>query len=153
MVKGYLKKNIDGNFGPGTERAVKALSYDLLHNDGSSTQNDGDAPVRVFDYNEGRIADVTKTVDFSLAACISDMLDDPGFPKLPNSDDPDTENDIIVDYLKQLSSTDAPIPFILGILKQESGLKHYHEPSGNDRDTYIVVGQDTNASYKHIIIP
>ncbi len=148
---GYLKKNIDGNFGPGTERAVKALSYDLLYIDGSSTKDVGDAPLLVFNYNIGRFADVTISLDSSLGACLSDMLIDPEFPKLPKVDDPDTENDKIVNYIKQMSSTEAPIPFIIGILKQESRLKHFHEPSGNDRDTYIVVGQDTNASSKHII--
>ena len=148
---GYLKKNIDGKFGPGTELAVKALQYDLLYNAGASTANDGLAPVRVIDYNRGRISDVTRILDFKLAACISDMLNDPDFPKLPNTADPRTENKKIIEIMKEIPGTRSPIPFIMGILKQESGLKHFHEPTGLDKDTYIVIGQDTNASLKYNI--
>jgi hypothetical protein len=43
------------------------------------------------------------------------------------------------------------MPFIMAMLKQESNLKHYNEPSKNDEDTYIVIGLDTNANEKHII--
>ena len=42
---GYLFRWIDGGFGRGTERAVKALQHDLLNNFGS--QNDGEAPVSI----------------------------------------------------------------------------------------------------------
>ena len=34
-----------------------------LNNDGSSTKNDGAAPVRVVDYYRGRVADMTGQVD------------------------------------------------------------------------------------------
>ena len=51
---GYLGAYIDGDFGPGTRRAVRALQYDLLHNTGRSAQNDGAAPVAIADYNMGR---------------------------------------------------------------------------------------------------
>ena len=54
---GYLRRGIDGAFGPGTEGAVKGLQHDLLHNDGSG--KDGRAPVGVRDYNDGRAAAVT----------------------------------------------------------------------------------------------
>ena len=148
---GYLKKNIDGKFGWGTELAVKALQYDLLYNAGVSTSNDGLAPVRVIDYNRGRISDIAKIVDSNLAGCIADMLNDPDFPKLPNTADPRQENQKIISLMKQISGTQSPIPFIMGILKQESGLKHFFEPSDNDKDTYIVIGQDTNASLKYNI--
>ncbi len=49
---GYLRQGIDGAFGSGTEDAVKGLQHDLLHNDDG---RDGRAPVRVRDYNAGRI--------------------------------------------------------------------------------------------------
>ena len=39
----------------------------------------------------------------------------------------------------------------MGILQQESGLKHYHEPRGADEDTFINVGLDINAGKKYII--
>jgi hypothetical protein len=48
---GYLRKGIDGKFGKGTELAVAALQHDLLSNFGKSTQNDGDAPIQILDYN------------------------------------------------------------------------------------------------------
>ena len=57
---GYLRSGIDGGFGPGTELAVKALQHDLLNNHGRSTRGDGDAPVRVLDYNRGRVDDAYK---------------------------------------------------------------------------------------------
>jgi hypothetical protein len=148
---GYLKSGIDGIFGRGTERAVKSLQHDLLYNDGKSTKNDGDAPVSVLDYNRGRIVDVTGVLDQGLAGCISDMLSDPDFQKLPRADDPVEENKKIVTTIKELSSKEAPIPFLTAILKQESGLKHFNEPGKNDEDTFITIGLDTNSDLKHII--
>ncbi len=148
---GYLRKGIDGKFGKGTELAVAALQHDLLSNFGKSTQNDGEAPVQILDYNQGRVVDVTGIVDQKLAGCISDMLDDPKFSILPMADDPKTENSKIVSMMKEMPSSDAPIPFLMAMLKQESGLKHYNEPKKNDDDTYIVIGLDTNAGQKHII--
>jgi len=148
---GYLRKGIDGKFGLGTEFSVKALRYDLLHNDGRSTKNDGDAPVKVVDFNKGRVIDITGEVDQKLVSCISDMLDEPKFPVLPKADDPREENKKIVELMKEIRSRNVPIPFLMAMLKQESGLRHYNEPKRNDEDTYIVIGLDTNASQKHII--
>lgn len=148
---GYLKRGIDGKFGKASETAVKGLQHDLLHNDGRSTRNDGNAPVSILDLNRGRVVAVTGSVDQGLASCISDMLNEPNFPSLPKADDPKAENSKIVSLMKEMPSEEVPIPFIMGILGQESGLKHYNEPSRNDEDTYIVIGLDTNASEKHII--
>jgi len=148
---GYLKRGIDGRFGKASEMAVKALQFDLLHNDGRSARNDGNAPVSILDLNRGRIVTVTGSVDQGLASCISDLLDEPNIPTLPKADDPKSENSEIVGLMKEMPSEEVPIPFIMGILQQESGLKHYNEPSRNDEDTYIVIGLDTNASEKHII--
>ena len=44
---GCLRNCIDGKFGSGTEFAVMALQYDLLHNAGKSGANDGLSPVRM----------------------------------------------------------------------------------------------------------
>ena len=148
---GYLKVGIDGRFGSMTEQAVKALQYDLLRNDGRSQKNDGEAPVRVVDFNRGRVVDMTGVVDQKLAGCISDMLDHPKIPALPKADDPKAENSRIREIMKTLPSQEIPIPFLMAILQQESGLKHYNEPSRNDADTYITVGLDRNASEKYII--
>ncbi len=132
---GYLASGIDGDFGGATERGVKALRYDLLHNAGKSAKDDGNSAVGVLDYNRGRVVDVTGIVDFQLAGCLSDMLDDDNFPKLPKTDDPVQENSRIVTLIKEMPSTEVPIPFLIGILQQESGLKHYNEPPKNDEDT------------------
>lgn len=148
---GYLKAGIDGAFGPATQLAVKALQYDLLHNDGRSTSNDGPGPVSVLDYNRGRVVAVNGVVDQGLAGCIADLLSDPAFPSLPKADDPRGENKKVRDLMKALPPKQVPIPFLMGILQQESGLKHYNEPPGGDEDSYILVGLDTNASEKFII--
>jgi hypothetical protein len=79
------------------------------------------------------------------------MLDNPDFPLLPKADHPKEENSRIADLIKNLPSQAVPTPFIVAMLRQESNLKHYHEPSKNDEDTYIVIGVDTNANEKHII--
>lgn len=141
---GYLKRGIDGKFGPGTELAVKGLQHDLLHNDGSSTQNDGIAPVKVKDFNQGRVTAVTGIIDHKLADCISDLLDNPDFPVLPKADQPKLENETIVAVIKAVPSHEVPIPFLVAMLKQESGLRHFNEPAAGDEDTYIVVGLDRN---------
>ena len=143
---GYLRSGIDGVFGTVTDQAVRALQHDLLHNYGKSSQNDGDAAVSVLDYNRGRVVQVTGTVEQGLAECISDMVDDPNFPKLPRSDNPKDENQRIVAIMRDIPSREVPIPFLMGMFLQESGLKHYNEPAGNDEDTYIVTGVDTNAN-------
>lgn len=148
---GYLRRNIDGGFGTNTATAVKALQHDLLTNDGTGRRGDGDAPVSVLDYNKGRVVDVTGECDRGLANCISDMLDDPAFPKLPLSEEPRAENDRIRTVMESIVSERVPVPFILAILRQESGLRHFYEPRGDDEDTYIVVGLDTNASERHVI--
>lgn len=141
---GYLKAGIDGQFGPGTALAVMALQHDLLNDDG--TGKDGNAPVKLTDYNQSRVSCVSGQVDQNLATCIADMLDDELFAKLPYADDPKAENQKIAAQISTLSSQAAPTPFLLAVLKQESGLKHYHEPPTADDDTFIVVGLDRNSS-------
>lgn len=148
---GYLRQGIDGAFGPGTELAVKALQHDLLFNAGASTTHDGEAPVRVVDYNRGRVVDVDGHVDEALAACITDILADPRFPRLPRAEDPREENRKIKAQIAAMSSREAPIPFLIAIMMQESRLKHFNEPGPGDDDTYIRVGLDTNASRKHVV--
>jgi hypothetical protein len=148
---GYLQAGIDGKFGPHTELAVKSLQYDLLYNDGRSTRADGNAPVRLLDYNRGRVMTVTGRVDQGLAGCLTDMVEDPALPPLPKANDPWDENRKIRGLMQEMRSPEVPTPFLMAILQQESGLKHYNEPSKKDEDTYILVGLDTNASEKYII--
>ena len=142
---GYLFRWIDGGFGLGTERAVKALQHDLLNNFWESSRNDGNAPVSLIDYNKGRV------VNQKLAQCIFDMLDDKKYPKLPFAENPKDANREVITQLDALTSTDVPLPFLKAIFKQESNLKHFYVPRGADEDNYIVVGMDTNAGEKYII--
>lgn len=146
---GYLREFIDGKYGSGTERAVRALQHDLQKNDGRG--RDGRAPVRVCDYNDGRVGRVTGMVNQNMVECISAMLDDPAFPKLPLATDPKAENRRVRARLAALPAGQVPVPFLMAVLMQESGLKHYREPGPGDEDAYIVVGLDTNAEADHII--
>ena len=148
---GYLYRWIDSGFGLGTERAVKALQYDLLNYQGQSTRNDGEAPVAVADYNQGRVTDVNGIVNQNLVQCISDMLDDAKYPKLPFAENPQEANDEVIQQLDALRSSQVSIPFLKAIFKQESNLKHFYVPRGRDDDSYIVVGMDINAGEKHVI--
>lgn len=148
---GYLKTGIDGVFGPGTAGAVKALQHDLLTNDGRSRGGDGNAPVRILDYNHGRVVQATGVFDQPLGECMADMLDDPRFPKLPFTSDPAAENRKALVALAALPSLEVPLPFLLAVLAQESDLCHFCVPTHKNDDNFIVVGLDTNASEKHII--
>jgi hypothetical protein len=146
---GYLASGIDGQFGSGTELAVKGLQHDLLNNAGAGT--DGNAPVRVLDYNRGRVVNVDGVVAEALADCAADMMGDDAFPKLPASDDPVAANTRARAELANMRSTQAPIPFLLGILGIESGLRHFQVPRGADEDNYVAVGLDRNATKKYVV--
>lgn len=141
---GYLARGIDGAFGPLTERAVRSLQHDLLHNHGASNAGDGGAPVAVSSYNRGRVTEVTGAADQPLERCIADMMADPRFPKLPRSDNPRAENRRMREAIFAIETDRAPMPFVVAMLRQESNLQHYRTGSANDDDTYIQVGLDTN---------
>ncbi len=140
---GYLASGIDGVFGPQTEGAVMALQHDLLHNNGKGS--DSVAPVSVRDYNKSRVTRVDGAVDEGLAACIVEMLADGRFCKVPSSDSPAAENAKIEPSLKAAADGIVPAPFLRAILKQESGLRHYREPTARDEDNFVVVGLDKAA--------
>jgi len=139
---GYLKQGIDGAFQDGTDFAVRRLQYDLVHNDGSSTAGDGNAPVRISDYNQGRVANETGGVDPDLAACIEALLTDPNMPKLPSATDAATANRAARAAIAAAPNTQAPPPFLLAIFQQESSGAHYCEPTAHDADCFVVVGLD-----------
>ena len=141
---GYLRAGVDGRFGPGTAAAVRSFQYDLLFNDG--TGRDGKAPVAMRAFNQGRVTVTDGRVDERLAACIEAALDDPRVPKLPRSDTPAEDNRRALDAVRALAGTDVavPIPFLLAVLTQESGLQHFRVPTGGDTDDFIVVGLDRN---------
>lgn len=141
---GYAKGPIDGVYGPSTLRAVQALQYDLLHNNGSSSRADGRAPVAVRDYNNGRVTGLTGNLDQDLASCMLAMLDDPAYPKVPVSGDPVADNATAVAVIKAMTPFPVPIPFLMAILKQESAGCHYQVPHAANRDSFVTVGLDHN---------
>lgn len=140
---GYLRAGTDGQFGAGTEVAVRALQFDLMHNDGKGS--DGDAPVVLRDLNGGAVTAVTGVVDPVLAGCIARLIDSPDFPKLPDCDDPAAANAQALSAIAASHSTVAPVPFIAAIVRQESGGRHFAVPSGGNDDNFVTVGLDRNA--------
>lgn len=139
---GYLRGGLDGQFGEGTERAVRALQYDLLNAGGHG--QDGDAPLALTVFNRGRVTDLTGVVDEPLAACLEDILVDARVPRLPRSDDPGRANRETWAAVRQLAGLPVPRPFLLAILMQESGGLHFRVPTASDADDFIVVGLDRN---------
>jgi peptidoglycan hydrolase-like protein with peptidoglycan-binding domain len=139
---GYLKAGLDGRFGPATAAAVRALQHDLLFNDGRG--RDGAAPVAMQAFNQDRVIAADGLVDERLAACIEALLDDARVPKLPRSDTPVADNRRALDAVRALDAGDVPVPvpFLLAVLAQESGLMHFRVPNGTDLDDFIVVGLD-----------
>jgi hypothetical protein len=141
---GYLQWGIDGDFGNGTAGAVRSLSYDLLNNIGASSQSDGRAPVRLVDYNRGRVTAKTALVDQNVAACISDLMDDTAVPKLPSSPNPLADNQSALAAILANVNRTAPSPFIGAMVIQESSGLHFKIPSSVNADSYITVGLDRN---------
>ena len=143
---GYLRGNVDGAYGPGTEKAVRALQFDLLHNDGQSSGGDGLAPVALIDINRDQgnkaVTEVTGVLDQVLAGCIAALIADERIPKLPSSAQAPTENTKALQTIAGSVSTLVPTPFIAAIVRQESGGQHYRVPDGRNEDNFIVVGLD-----------
>jgi peptidoglycan hydrolase-like protein with peptidoglycan-binding domain len=139
---GYLRGGLDGVFGDGTERAVRAFQLDLLTNDGSGS--DGHAPVALRSYNRGRIAAPTGVVDEGVAACLEDMLGDDRIPTLPQSQDPVADNARALATVSALDHPRVPVAFLIAVLAQESDLHHFRIPTASDPDNFIVVGLDRN---------
>jgi hypothetical protein len=139
---GYLRSGLDGEFGAGTEAALRALQFDLLH--AAQKGPDGEAPVTLRDFNRERVTSVTGTLDENLAACIEDILADPRVPTLPRSDDPARANREAFASVQSLVGLRAPRPFLLAILLQESDGLHFRIPTAGNADDFIVVGLDRN---------
>ena len=145
---GYLHSGVDGAFGHGTESAVRAFQYDLLHNDGQSSGGDGPAPVAVSSFNHGAagplVTAVTGVCDQATAACLAAMVADARVPKLPASDNPAAANQQAMAAVLSHASTVCPALFLAAVVQQESGGKHYCEPQGADQDNVITIGLDRN---------
>ncbi|MGH7120349.1 MAG: peptidoglycan-binding domain-containing protein [Acetobacteraceae bacterium] len=142
---GYLWRGIDGEFGLLTQAAVRALQYDLLHNDGRSTGKDGDAPVAVKSFSQG-VRDVTGIVDPALADSIEALLGEDRVPKLPSSRDAATANRDAFAEIFRAAGRRVPMPFLLAMFQQESGCRHYAVPKPpGDADSYVIIGLDRDS--------
>jgi hypothetical protein len=139
---GYLRSGIDGEFGDGTEAALRALQFDLLH--AVQKGPDGEAPVMLREFNRERVTSVTGVLDENLAACLEDILADPRVPALPRSDDPARANREAFASVQSLVGLRVPRPFLLAILLQESDGLHFRIPTAANADDFIVVGLDRN---------
>jgi hypothetical protein len=141
---GYLWRGIDGAYGPGTRLAVSRLQHDLLHNDGQSTSDDGNAPVAMTRYAVD-VTSVTGVVDKATAHAMAALLAEPLFQKLPRAADPAAANQAAIAAIRGGPSP-VPLPFMLAIFQQESGGQHFAVPvDAADADGYVVIGLDTNA--------
>lgn len=146
---GYLRRGIDGDFGAGTARAVRALQYDLIHNDGASTGGDGRAPVAMTSFNDdghggSRVAAVTGVADQPLAQCLEAILADPRVPALPSAADAAAANRAALAAIAGAASTVAPTPFIAAMVALESSGQHFRVPRQGDADNFVTVGLDRN---------
>ncbi|MFH1562211.1 MAG: peptidoglycan-binding protein [Nitrospirota bacterium] len=126
-------KQVNGNFGKGgyTERAIRALQYDLINK-----------RIRGKDWNQGRIKEVNGIVDQNLALIIKTMLgaSDEEFFKVPYTKDRNEANKKAIQLLDEqenkIISQSVPPTFIKAILKQETGMAHY------DVDGFVYIGCD-----------
>ncbi len=102
-------------------------------------------------FNDRRIDDVSGVVDQPLAACIAEMLTDDRFPKLPDAENPREENQRAVDSIQKIENSEVPLPYLLGVLEQESNLRHFAVPGRKNHDSFVTVGLDRNADADHIV--
>ena len=142
---GYLRSGIDGDFGSGTEGAIRALQFDLTDAVARPVPGDGPPPVKISDFNKSRVAAITGELDQKLAACLSNLIDDAGVPKLPFADDPALANRNAIGLIAGSANTAAPVAFILAMMLQESDAQHFRVPAGRNEDNYVVVGLDRNS--------
>jgi len=145
---GYLATGLDGVFGKKTEQALRALQHDLLF--GTKPAKDGQAPVRIAEYNRNRITSADGILDEKLAEVISEMLEDARFPKLPECSNPAEVNRSLIGLIEE-HAQEVPKPFLTAILKQESGLRHFSEPSETNADNFVVVGLDRKSGSPAIL--
>lgn len=148
-VLGYLYLGIDGIFGSGTARAVRALQYDLLHNQGVCVGTFGQpvkAPVAMTDFNRDPdggllVTAVTGKCDQKLAKALCAMLDNADVGRIPESPDPAATNRQAQSCILAMSGQKVPPAFALAIAMQESGGNHFRDQAD---DHYLTIGLDHN---------
>jgi hypothetical protein len=139
---GYKAAGINGIFDAETERAVRALQIDLLKP--SPLGNPGSGISR---YNGGggvQVSAVTGVLDQALARSMAAMLADDQYAAVPESDDPTGDNTSALADIRAHSGRSAPTPFVIAIVRQESGGRHYMVPHGADQDAFVTIGLDRN---------
>ena len=145
---GYLGGGIDGSFGTGTERAVKALQIDLI-GPPPPPPTDGPPPFAITDFNRSpgggqAVTQVTGAVDEALAGCIAALLEDPRAAWLPEAADPAGENRTALQAVRNAAGFPAPVPFMLAMFQQESDCRHFCVPSPRSADAFVIIGLDRN---------
>jgi hypothetical protein len=152
---GYLRSGITGAWTKGTEAAVRALQFDLLHNNGHGT--DGNAPVAIQSFNSKPgggtyVNGITGVVDGGTAAALASLANDSRIVQLPESLNPAADNARALNEILASHSKVAPAPFIIAIAQQESSDQHFHVPRTGDEDGFVTIGLDRNdpASSDHI---
>lgn len=148
---GYLRSGVDDNFGPGTEQAIRALQYDLLHNDGRGTDGSARVALKSFNVRPGgglRVSVATGAFEAGIAEAVWAIVSDGRVGKIPASDDSLGDDRRAVDAIGAIANQPAPTPFNVAIVRQESGGAHFHVPHDGDEDRFVIVGLDHNDANK-----
>lgn len=137
---GYLHDGIDGKRGAGLDHAVRAIRIDLC--------NPALSPVIATANADGMVAAAPASgdaaVEPALADCIGRLVDDPAIVKLPASADAVADNRRIMAAFRAIRSNRVPIPFLAAMFRQESGGRHFAQPTANNSDAFVVIGLDRN---------
>ena len=145
---GYLASGLDGTFGQGTARAVRALQIDLLE-PSKTVSRDGHAAFSIAQFNQVAggsppVTAVTGEVTPDLATCIAALLADPRAGWVPRSADPVGQNVLALRALSTAAGKGAPAPFMAAMVQQESGGRHFCIPTKSDPDDFVLMGLDRN---------
>jgi hypothetical protein len=76
--------------------------------------------------------------------CIAAILADSQFEQLPDSGSPAKDNAQALAAIRTHGGSVAPSPFVVAIVQQESGGRHYTVPRAGDEDGFVTVGLDRN---------
>jgi peptidoglycan hydrolase-like protein with peptidoglycan-binding domain len=137
---GYKSAGINGVFDQATERAIRALQIDLL----KPALGPAGGISRYNSVGPAVVTAVTGVLDQPLAQCMAAMLADAGFVELPESRDAAADNAGALGALRAHPGSTAPTPFVVAIVRQESGGRQFDVPYGHDEDSFVTVGLDRN---------
>lgn len=123
---GYYTGRVDGQFGPQSKRALRALQLDLTAS--PRRWNDLTAPV---DNTSGQLT-------VAMAAALDEMLQSPFFTQISPVSDPAAANAQALAALDAQAAGQVPAPFLRAVLSRESGLEQFRA------DGFVVLGLDRN---------